>query len=1235
MRAIASMLRSGVRPLTLTGLLAATSLFDFATAVSFTPAPSPNLDLSQLGRVALAGDFDALSIYEYEGQNRNSFSTNGSQSLLTQYPNGAFANLAMADAYILTMCPFTFSNGTFAGVVVGGNFTSLGGVEAQGIALFNPDNGQVTPLAGLSGKVAAVFCDGEANTLYVGGSFSGGNSTNAISWNGNWANMPFAGFNGPVTSITKAPNGNIIFGGSFDGLGNTTTPRKRDVQVIPLSSGQISATSSSTTQGFSDPKNIICKTSAQSGPGNSWLLSDGAQGSWTARFAFGFVPTKLRLYNTQQDGRGTRTFQFQELNNGGILELEYPDPATGILRTCEQWCPLPQNNGSAQDFRFTRPGVGMNSFRININGYYGSGGGLSGIELLQDDIYAYSINDFNEPVCDDVSTTGAHATSTGPWARTPSGQSNADYLSATLQGSPVDPASASVVFQPDIQQSGNYSISIYTPGCVPDNTCLTRGRVNITGTVSNGSPTSGPPISALLYETNNFDKYDQIYFGYVDASSDSFKPSITLSPAAGQNGPLTIVAQRVRFELLNSTGGLNGLFEFNPNEATIDTDFSKSRINTAGTELDSGAVVNVLQTVGDNLFVAGNFSTSDFANIFSIGGARATGLPGNGLNSQVQTVYLFNGTQLFLGGNFSNTRGNTTEGLNYVALFDTTNNAWHPLGAGVNGVVTDLVPVSLNLTGDQPEQCIALNGNFNQVLSFGNNPPFAVQGLAIWVPSRTNWLHNLDVASIALQGHLSTATDVNGFPPILAGSILSQALGVADAAGLTTSGPLALLQLPVRIQPTQVSSSSNLQKRAINNQNTTGAVTGLIYSENNLNITILGGHFTARASDGSEINNLVFVNGSNSDQVVGVGQELDESVFLALGTTGTMLFAGGTLSGEVEGNNVTGLIVYDLVRAAYGNQPPALQGPSVAVNAIAPRPSAADVYVGGSFDSAGSFECSSLCVYDTSRSQWNVPGSGLGGSVAAMAWTDNDHLVVAGNLTTNGTATSMIMYNVLDRSFTSMNGASNLPGPITTLSTANAEGSMFWVAGTDGSDTAYLQKYNGTAFIPVAGDALGQGTVIRGLQILTLSDDHDNSDLVPAGEALLVLGQLQLPNFGSAAAALFNGTAFNPFLLSSSSSSQDGVGSLSAAFVQNPNNFFKGGGRNMAAGFVVLIALAIALAITFIVVVLGVIAERIRRKREGYIPITHKMYDKHNNMSRIPPEHLFRDMGQGPSMGRL
>jgi hypothetical protein len=64
---------------------------------------------------------------------------------------------------------------------------------------------------------------------------------------------------------------------------------------------------------------------------------------------------------------------------------------------------------------------------------------------------------------------------------------------------------------------------------------------------------------------------------------------------------------------------------------------------------------------------------------------------------------------------------------------------------------------------------------------------------------------------------------------------------------------------------------------------------------------------------------------------------------------------------------------------------------------------------------------------------------------------------------------------------------------------------------------------------------------------------------------------------------------------------------------------------------VVLIGLAIALGLMLLLVVAGLILDRIRKKREGYIPAPTSMYDRGSGMLRIPPSELLESLGKGRS----
>lgn len=1204
-------------------------------AISFTPVPSADLDLSNLGRVALAGDFNGISLYEFEGQNENGYITNGSQSIMTRFPNGGFANLAMADAGIETMCSFVMSNGVMAGIVVGGNFTSLGGMESQGAAMFNPNTSTVVPLTGLSGQVSALLCDEATNTVYVGGSFKGANSTNAIAWVGTagWTNLPFAGFNGPVTSISKASNGHIIFGGQFTGIGNATSLNEPDQQIVNIAGANISATNSIAVAGFSDPSNIACTTNGTEESGNTWLLADDTAGSWKASFGFGFAPTKLRLWNTHQDGRGTQTWRYTAAPINGIMNFTYIDPSTGQNASCTSECPLSSNASILyQDFHFVNV-IGMNGFQIDISAWYGSGGGLAGIELFQNDIFSYAIPSFNEPSCADISIAST-ATSTGPWTVAPSGDSTSEFLTAQVTGTNTD----SVTFMPDIKQSGNYSVNMYTPGCISDNSCASRGKVNVTGSMSSDSPNAD--FTTEVFQTNNFDKYDQIYFGYIEAGSTSFRPTVTLSAATDQDlTNLTIVAQRVGFTLTSATtGGLNNLFEYDPTQAVIDTaDFVNSTYDQAGASLPTGSGVNALATAGDTTYVGGNFTSSTFNNIFAVTASAAAPLANSGLNGDVRTMYL-NGTNLYVGGMFSNTSTGGIPGLRNIALYDTSAKSWTALGAGVNGMVSHIVPLSMNVTTNTLETVITLTGGFTQILASGQNASLDVTGFAVWVPSRSNWLQNIDASTMGINGELTASVDLPTGGSLLAGSLSSSQLN-ADGVAKLASG---LTSFPVQIRSPSAQSSVSLTKRAITSgQNVSGVVTGLFYETGGRNVTVLGGHFSATASDGTAINNLLFINGSNSDTVTGLGSTLsNDSTVLAVALQGDTLYAGGSLTGTVSGTTVGGLIAYSLLTASFGIQPPALTGGNV--NAIALRPDTTELYVGGGFMSAGSLGCPSVCLYSTAGSQWSRPGTTLAGTVNVLNWANTDSLVAGGSLAVNGANTSLATYDPKTQVWAAAAGASAIPGTITAFTAANNDASQFWVGGTASNGSAFLMKYDGSNWNTI-GDVLGSGSVIRGLQVMSLTKNHDGTSLVSAGQTVMVTGSLNVPGFGSASSALFNGTTFQPFALTTSASNTGG--SLSQIFSQKQNYFSTPSklylkklyltqtnthlGSHLARGLVVLIALAIALGLIFFMVIAGVLAEKIRRRREGYMPAPTSTYDRNNGISRIPPEQLFGSLGQG------
>jgi hypothetical protein len=166
-----------------------------------------------------------------------------------------------------------------------------------------------------------------------------------------------------------------------------------------------------------------------------------------------------------------------------------------------------------------------------------------------------------------------------------------------------------------------------------------------------------------------------------------------------------------------------------------------------------------------------------------------------------------------------------------------------------------------------------------------------------------------------------------------------------------------------------------------------------------------------------------------------------------------------------------------------------------------------------------------------------------------MIWASANSLIVGGSLNINGNDTFLATYNAQNQVWSSFNAADNIPGPVTALTPATSDATQLWVAGTAINGSTFLMMYDGSNWNSV-GSSLGPSTVIRGLQVLPVTQNHETTNLVPANQVLMLSGSISLPTFGNASAVLFNGTTFQPFVLTSSGSHS---GSLSQIFSQQQN----------------------------------------------------------------------------------
>jgi hypothetical protein len=74
-------------------------------------------------------------------------------------------------------------------------------------------------------------------------------------------------------------------------------------------------------------------------------------------------------------------------------------------------------------------------------------------------------------------------------------------------------------------------------------------------------------------------------------------------------------------------------------------------------------------------------------------------------------------------------------------------------------------------------------------------------------------------------------------------------------------------------------------------------------------------------------------------------------------------------------------------------------------------------------------------------------------------------------------------------------------------------------------------------------------------------------------------------------------------------------------------------GSHHSRGIAILVALVAALGTIFLIILIGIILNRIQRRRAGYKTVPSVPYaDKHSNIHRVPPEALLGRLGSKPGV---
>jgi hypothetical protein len=376
------------------------------------------------------------------------------------------------------------------------------------------------------------------------------------------------------------------------------------------------------------------------------------------------------------------------LGSNEYFQLSYKDPVTNQIMTCSDRCLLSNDSSIPyQDFNVLVP-MTANGIRINIDTWYGTGGGLGGVEIFRSDVTLQPELPITNNVtsCTAASPAASIASTTGNWSQKFSFGIYQNFLVSTISSANLHTEDVSVTYQPFIAAQGLYNVYMTTPGCVGTSTCDQRTQMQLTLEMTPGNITT-----YALDQRISSDQRALIYSGAISATTDAFKPKVVMRVAAdatATSDTVTIIAGSIGFDR-NTTGAvLSGILNYFPSNQTW---------SALGQQLPVGAVVRTLQANDQQLFIGGQFRMNEtFNNVVAYDFTTSAFQPlsEGGLNGVVSTALLVNSRKpsysslnkiyslilildLVVGGSFNNTpMPQSDNALNHVAIYDIQSNTW-------------------------------------------------------------------------------------------------------------------------------------------------------------------------------------------------------------------------------------------------------------------------------------------------------------------------------------------------------------------------------------------------------------------------------------------------------------------------------------------------------------------------------------------------------------------------------
>ena len=1005
----------------------------------------------------------------------------------------------------------------------------------------------------VAGDVKAVYYDCDDQIIYFGGSLSFNNTYGALQYDyesEQLLSLPFGGFdeNGTVNSIISYEHtDSIIFGGYFSSIGfsyllnvtknvteqNYTIIRNSsgiiDIsQKIPIRAGDVSATAGE------NYNSIICPTME----GNGWQLPDYQTGSWSAVLQSRIDPSKVRLYNSPSDTNGVKAFRVVTYPANGIMNMTYVDPTDLKVKYCDAFCPLSlqstlksslsnanvtdneyytftNNNQTVlkltdtfQDFAFANS-IDVTSFTVEIVEYYGTYAELMGVELYSLGITAYANNTLNQEDACSVATDYDINVNSEPLGNLQWEQSlTSNYLYANVLSSNIS-SEQGIRYNIYLPVSGKYSVLMYTSGCLENNSCANRGIVNATLYDGLGTPLS----SNIIYQTNQYEKYDVLYTGMLtlEAANLPVYIDMVLYSSVGTADTAYFVADSVQLdyiqlELKDITGNIsrefevqksdliniNGLLEYVPCNFSDDVKYpiGNTSVNLIGDLVSSNATINKLIINDTSLIVAGDFE--------SVYGGGILGSRINESNDYTDQMELFGFFSIEGGidGKVTNLYGPTEEFI-MIGDFSSFKNLSNTNSLSIEGsVVYDSYNNSINplniFSSEKIDQLSGFVFNDTDYLVLSYNDSNLAPGIFDFTSHEA--FENTSTLMMSIFSSLDSADTDWQLDNDLDKSYVLGSIVMFDMA------------------TDNIAQIKNSELSSVNISENTGFVSGVYVGNGEV---IVGGS-----------NIYLLSNGSSSILTEKLHLDSDAAVKSLMWYKSNLLFAtNGT--GMFHTQSINGLAIYDMDNDNMKTLNESFTGH---ISDMTVDPEFGTIIAVGNFSVGG---CNVICTFGNNSDTLTINRtvSNLSGSISSANYYNSYKVLLGGNFTAEEKQTYMGYYETSNNTVLSLDHfSSQLSNPVQKMIFVNERetnktlNDVIVVLGTD-----YIGFFNNSEWTSLSD---GLDLVNAELTDIAVLSGSGSDSTFYNTQILLLSGKFNMTDYGLVSSAIWDGNVWLPYTIS-------------------------------------------------------------------------------------------------------